>query len=328
MICFVLTATERSHMESPKRFDKLVGLTREKQKARIQIRACRITGDPFGHTLLFGIGGNGKTAFARCISEELNCYFVEREAAALRNRDQIVKLLVDSSAEAKKQRKPFILFIDEVHRLTLLLQEAFYYPMKEWRTTTNGGSISIGKFSLIAATTRIDMLDEASFIKRFQNRWELGRYHILHICEIVANVFRTQGLTYGPSEVRLVADRCLGIPRAACNLSMKVRDQVLAHGTRVVTSHDIMEVFRLEGIDVIGLTEVHIRYLNELERAQDCPRGLSALSGKLGQHVDVLTGHIEPALLALGFIDLHPRGRILTGDGRSHLLTAGHLRGT
>ncbi len=71
-------------MESPKRgFNRLVGLTREKQKARIQIRACRITGDPFGHTLLFGIGGNGKTAFSRSISEELDGYFVEKIPKAL-----------------------------------------------------------------------------------------------------------------------------------------------------------------------------------------------------------------------------------------------------
>lgn len=307
--------------------EKLVGLTREKQRARISIRACQITREVFPHTLLYGVGGCGKTAFARCIAEELHCHFVEREAATLRSRDQVINLLVESSDEAKRKAKPLILFIDEVHRLTLLMQESFYVPLKEWKVGTNGGTINIGKFSLIAATTRIDMLDEASFIKRFQNRWEINRYHILHICQIVAEIFRTQELSFSNTEVECVAKRCLGLPRAANNLAMKVRDQVLAGGSRTVTVRDILQSFHLEGIDRIGLTEVHVRYLKELERAEGCPRGLSALSGKLGQHVDVLTGHIEPTLLSLGFIDLGPRGRILTGDGRSHLVMAGHLKG-
>lgn len=120
-------------MASCSGLDKLVGLSREKQRFRVQLARCRKQGRVFNHTLLFGVGGTGKTALARAVAEELRYHLIEVEAAELKNRDAINNLLLASMSEANSHHKPLCLFIDEVHRLSKLQQEAFYYPMGECR---------------------------------------------------------------------------------------------------------------------------------------------------------------------------------------------------
>ena len=302
----------------------LVGLTEEKERARIDIKACLITGEPYPHTLLHGVGGCGKTLLARCIGEELGYHFVEREGAALKTRNHIVELLSLSHAAAHECNKHLLLFIDECHRLPVVLQEVFYYPMKEWRITTVGGEICFSPFTLMAATTRKDMLDEASFVDRFQNKWEIKRFDELHIQEILVHLFEEEGVLFDVRVIRLIAQRCLGIPRQASNLAMKIRNLVLWRGGDwVVTMQDIYKVFELEGIDEIGLSELHVNYLLELMKSKGEPKGLRALAGKLSQNEDVLVGSVEPVLLSLDMIDLHSRGRVLTETGYRHLAKSG-----
>ena len=298
--------------------DNLVGLVSEKKKARIEIAAAKVTGEPIGHVLLSGLGGTGKTQFSRSISEELGGFFVEQEAFSLKKPDDISDLIISSNREAVNLRRKLILFIDEVHRLTLRLQEVFYYPMKEWRISTKRGYVNLAPFTLIAATTRKDMLDDASFIQRFPNQWEIKRYHVDHICEIIRRIFIKEKIVAGPSEIQLIANRCLGIPRQANNLAIKIRNYVLSQGRRVVREPDIEYVFSLEKIDSIGLSETHQQYLHELLNANGVPKGVKALAGKLSLHEESIVGSIEPILLTLGFIDIC-HGRILTEAGRQHL---------
>lgn len=301
---------------SKKGLNSLVGLATEKRKCLINIKACRVTGEPFPSTLLWGIGGTGKTALARAIAEELNYYFVEREAFSLKSPEQIAEMLLGSNREAADRK--LLLFVDEVHRLSIRLQEVFYYPMKEWRIMSDGQYAKLKPFTLIAATTRKDMLDEASFVQRFQNIWEISRYHFDHICEIISKIFSDEKMFHGPEEVRAIASRCLGIPRQAANLAIKVRNHALSRNSRTILHCDIEEVFLLEGIDYIGLSELHDRYLAALLPQGSRPKGLVSLAGKLSQHEDVLVGTIEPILLSLGLIDIN-RGRILTEAGDLHL---------
>jgi len=303
--------------------DSLIGLTTEKQRAFIDIKACRMTGEVMNHILLFGPGGCGKTSYARAIAEELDYHFVEREGASLKTRTQIIELLITSDAEAANNNKPLMLFVDEVHRLPIAQQEVFYYPMKEWRVTTADSIIEFNPFTLICATTRRDMLDENSFVSRFQNKWEIRPYDNLHIQEILASIFEKEKLEYDPQVIESIANRCLGIPRQASNLAMKIRNEVLASGSRRVTLQDIYKIFELEELDDIGLSSLHVRYLCELLKANGAPKGLRALSGKLSQNEDVIVGSVEPILLSLDFIDLQPRGRVLTQSGHCHLANNG-----
>ena len=299
------------------KLNDLVGLTEEKKRAYIAIKAARITGEPFGHTLLTSLGGLGKTSFGRAIAGELGYYFVEREAFSLRSPDQIAELIISSNKDAYQSGKKLFLFIDEVHRLTLKMQEVFYYPMKEWKVSYQHNYVDLHPFTLVAATTRKDMLDDASFVQRFINQWEIKRYTNTEICQIIGTIFYREKISCDDYDIHGIAARCLGIPRQANNLALKVRNYVLSHDRRNVTAEDINAVFRIEHIDRIGLNDDHRRYLRELYKS-DVPKGIKSLAGKLSMHEDTIVGTIEPVLLSLGFVDIC-RGRIITEQGRQHL---------
>lgn len=310
--------------------DRLVGLTREKQCFRVQLARCRKKGTVFSHCLLHGVGGTGKTELARCMAEELGYHLVEVEAAELRSRESIYEQLLASLTEARSYLKTLFFFIDEIHRLTKMQQESFYYPMKEWRivqVVDHHRSITpLFPFTLVGATTRLDMLDRHSLVKRFPNNWKIGRYNVNHLIDILADLFTKEGLGYGPDVLRQIASRCLGIPRTAHNLAMKVADQVVYRNGDWVECEDADRAFALEGIDSIGLTVDAIQYLCELAAARGTPRGLDYFAGRLSLDGVTIEDTIEPILLYLGFMDRGRGGRVLTRAGYQHLVKNEHIR--
>lgn len=306
-----------------KKLSSLIGLNREKRKARIAIAASIRSGEVFPHTLLYGIGGTGKTEFARAVGNELNCYFMETHAAAYKKRKQLFDSLVHYSAEAHKQNKPLLLFLDEVHGLNMNLQEALYSAMKEWWIPTERGKKYIPPFTLVAATTRFDLLDANSFITRFPNVWEIERYSEEDITNLVAYEFDKYKLGYSYAVVADIAKRCLGVPRIAVTLAQKVRMTTLAAGIDAVTLDHTWRTFDLEEIDKRGLQPVHRRYLRVLAgstaNGKLTPMGIGPIAGKMRQHEDMIKGSIEPILLELNFISPTSRGRILTESGSEYL---------
>jgi Holliday junction DNA helicase RuvB len=301
----------------------LIGLTREKRKARVAIRACVAAGECFPHTLLYGIGGTGKTEFARAIGYELTYHFVEVHAAAFKKREQLFEAILHYSAEAQRLDRPLLFFIDEVHGLKLNLQEALYSVMKEWWIPTDRGKKYVAPFTLMAATTRFDMLDANSFVTRFPNVWEIERYSEKDIGYIVAYEFDRMGLDYTAEVVVDIAKRCLGVPRIAVTLAKKVRTTTLAAGHREVTLEDTWRTFDLEEIDELGLQPVHRRYLQILAASEVngklTPLGIGPIAGKMRHHEDMIKGSIEPILLELDFVAPTPRGRVLTARGAKYL---------
>lgn len=310
--------------------DKLVGLTQEKHRFIIQMARCLKDGTPFPHTLLYGFGGSGKTQLCRSMAQTLNAHFLEVEAAALRSRDSIYNLLIIANKEALNRNKKLCLFIDEIHRLTTLQQEAFYYPLKEWRLIRVVGDkreiVPILPFTLFAATTRLDLLDEYSLVARFPNKWKIERYSEEHLQIMIANIFRDKKFTFGPQVLKSVAKRCLGVPRQAYNLAEKVMDHAIYRGSIWITEDDATNAFKLEGLDVYGLNKDEVRYLVELYKSNGEAKGLHCLAGKLGVDVNTVESNIEPTLMYLGFMDRGRRGRTLTLEGKTHLKNSGLIR--
>ena len=301
------------------KLNNLIGLPREKAKAYTAIRACRYSGMVFPHTILYGVGGTGKTAFARAVAHELGYHFVEVEAIVFKNRDQLLKFLQESTSAANSNGHPLLLFIDEIHRFKLPLQEALFIPMKEWRITTRTGDVKLPKFTLIGATTRLDMLDTNSFLTRFDNLWELERYSNTEICLIVAQAFRDQGLRFTRAVVIEVARRCLGIPRTAISFVRKILMSALSVRTRTVSLAHVTHMFELEEIDELGLHPVHRRYLKILLASDPHPMGVGSVASKMGQPEDAIKGAVEPVLLSMDLVSPTPRGRVLTKKGRDYL---------
>jgi Holliday junction DNA helicase RuvB len=302
-------------------FDNMIGVPNLKRMAQRDIAASKATGEVFPHTGLFGPAGLGKTTFARCMAHELRSPFLEIEAAAIRNRDALIRMLKEGCDAAKRHNKNLVAFIDEAHRLGVL-QEVLFYLLPDFYVTTTGGRIDFHPFTLVAATTNPNML-MTPFLTRLQNKWYMEPYSLDHVRRLVHAQLQQMKLDYDFLIVDAVAKRSLGNPRVAGNLCKKLRNTVLAKGRRRITDADCREMFSLEEIDDLGLNKQHVQYLVELLKANGVPKGLSALSGKLGLDEDVVAGSVEPALLQLGFVDSTSRGRILTPAGHLHLAQTG-----
>jgi len=281
----------------------------------------------FPHTLLYGVGGTGKTEFARRIGNELSCHFVETHAAAFKKREVLFSALIDHSNEARRQGKPLLLFIDEIHRLSLVLQEGLYQAMKEWWIPTPGGKLRLAPFTLIGATTRFDMLDSNSFVTRFENVWEIQRYKVDEIAIIVADELSRHKMRFSAEVATDIAKRCLGIPRTAINLANKVRRAAQAAGQSEITLQHCCTTFALEQIDALGLQHVHHRYLEILYATRVdghfSPLGVGAIAAKMRQPEDVIKGSVEPILLELDFVAPTPRGRMMTRKGAEYFSSLG-----
>jgi holliday junction DNA helicase RuvB len=316
---------QKTHMTSG--LDVIVGQWRVKEIVRRSVRSCKARGATFPHTLLSGLGGLGKTAIARAIAQELGYHFEEIEAAALKTRQNVIDILKSSTETASSKRKPLLLFVDEIHNLTRKMQEALYFPMVEFRITTlednKGEEIKFPPFTLVGATTLRDEL-EYSFEGRFDLDLEIDLYSEEHLMQILSNFFLSEDIRCGVAELRMIAQRCLGIPRRAVSFGKKVRDEILSRGgEKTVSRHDIYNTFALEGIDSIGLGPLHVKYLQLLLAAQPNAVGISAISGQLGRQEDVVRGTVEPILLRLGLISCTPRGRVITDSGYKHLASSG-----
>lgn len=298
--------------------DQLVGLTSLKRQVAIKIAACKIRNEIFQHAVLSGPGGTGKTAFARAIGDELGYHFVEIEGAVLATRNVVFDVLRRSISEAGRKNTTLLLFIDEVHRLNHKCQEAFYLPMKEFRISTiDHNCVPIPKFTLVAATTRLDMLDSNSFVSRFPNQWEFTRYDEVYIRQIIFNLCKKYHITCDYHVLKKISSRCLGIPRVATNVFQHIYDYLTVDRRTEITVDDVEDVCKIHGIDECGLTDQYRKYLNVLF-SSSYPCGVASIASQTMQHEDILLSVIEPVLSSLGFIQFGPRGRSLSRIGSAY----------
>ena len=292
------------------------------EEIEMEIASCQRRKTVFGHTIITGIGGTGKTLIAKRTAEALGYLFREKEAAALKDRESVIRWLVDGDREGISAGKTVANFIDEAHRL-YERQEVFYYPMMENRITSDKGDIFFRPFTLFAATTHPQKLSAESFLTRFANEWEIPRYELSVIKEIIGDFLTSHGIQWTWLEVTEIAKRSLGVPRVAKKLAAKVVAKVDSRMGTEVTKQDVMDVFRVMGIDDLGLRPIHREYLAVLFAGKGRPRGVNLLAAKLGKNVEEIEDRVEPILLSLGLIDRHPQGRISTRAGEVHLACMG-----
>lgn len=298
--------------------NKLIGLVDLKQQVSIQIAACKKRGTVYPNSILWGIGGTGKSSVARSIALDLDYHLVEVEGATFKHRTDLFERLNEALKQSREHNKRLLFFIDEIHRLSVLLQEALYFPMKENKIEGK----KIDAFCLFAATTRLDLLDAGSFVSRFRNVWQIDRYGERYIQQIIADELRKQKVFFNPYAIIDLSKRCLGIPRIAVNLTHKVTDYLLAKEIGKLDVQHVDEICRLEGIDGIGLNRMHREYLMALFDI-DKPIGLGTIASKLGVNKDTVSGSVEPILLAMGLVIPTARGRQITDKGRKHLVDVG-----
>lgn len=304
----------------PTRFEDFPGQQTVKDKLTIFVQAAKMRGEPLDHVLLSGPPGLGKTTLARILAEEMGAEFKMTSAPALDKKGDLAALLTSL-------RPNTLLFIDEIHRLSRIVEEYIYTAMEDHYidiVTGEGlGSRSmkfqLAPFTLVGATTRAGLLN-GPFRDRFGIVERLQFYDRPSLEKILKRSTQIFSVEADEGGLREIARRSRGTPRIANRLLRRVRDyaQVLAEGK--VTEELARKALDQLGVDTLGLELMDRKILQLIgEKFAGGPVGIETMAAALSEDRGTLEEMYEPYLLQEGLIQKTARGRTLTQLGREHL---------
>ncbi|MDH3728696.1 MAG: Holliday junction branch migration DNA helicase RuvB [Myxococcales bacterium] len=304
----------------PERFDDFVGQSKIKDNLRVFVEAARRRGEPVDHTLFCGPPGLGKTTLALILASERGVTLHSASGPAIEHKGQLAALLT-------KLEPCDVLFIDEIHRLNVTVEENLYTAVEDFRIDIVNGDgpyaqtlqLPLQPFTLVGATTRTGLLTNP-MRSRFGYVARLDYYPVDALRTIVERSARLLKLSVTAEAAQELARRSRGTPRIANRLLRRARDfaEVLSDGTvDVKTAHEALS--RLE-VDEAGLDQMDRRYLTILiDHYDGGPVGIETLAAALSEPRDTLEDVYEPYLLQKGLLARTARGRVATRHAFEHL---------
>ncbi|GAX88048.1 Holliday junction DNA helicase RuvB [Lebetimonas natsushimae] len=304
---------EESYEKSlrPKNFDEYIGQEQIKKNLKVFIEAAKKRSETIDHILFFGPPGLGKTTLANIIANEMNANIKTIAAPMLEKSGDLAAILTNLEDGD-------ILFIDEIHRLKSTIEEVLYSAMEDFRLDIVIGSgpaaqsikIDIAKFTLIGATTRAGMLSNP-LRDRFGMSFRLNFYNEEELSLIIKLASKKLNTNIDNDAAVEIAKRSRGTPRIALRLLKRVRDFAEVENKKVIDKQIADFALDQLGINEYGFDELDIRFLTLLAEAKK-PLGLSTISAALSEDVDTIEEVIEPFLIANGYIEKTPKGRMAT----------------
>ena len=304
----------------PRRLDEFVGQAKIKDNLAIFIDAARARQEPIDHVLLYGPPGLGKTTLANIIAAEMQVNIRTTSGPAVEHPGELAAILT-------RLGRGDILFVDEVHRLSRIVEEALYPAMEDfvWDIILGKGPaaqsvrLSLQRFTVIGATTRIAMLS-APLRDRFGVTYRLDFYDEDALVQILERSARILGVPLDEPASQEIAKRSRGTPRIANRLLKRVRDYAQVRADGFIT-HDVAQdaLARLE-VDELGLDEVDRKVLLALiDKFGGGPAGVETIAAATSEEADTIMDVYEPFLIQLGFLARTPRGRVATVRAYEHL---------
>ncbi len=300
----------------PQRLNEYVGQRDLIERIRIAIEAARARGEAVEHLLLHGPPGLGKTTLAHVVAQEMGAGLHVTSGPALTRGTDLVAALT-------RLKPNDVLFIDEIHRMPVAVEEFIYPAMEDYRidVTVDSGmhartvTIRLKPFTLIGATTRAGLLS-APLRSRFGMTHHLRYYDARDLFSIVDRSRSLLGIEAEEPALRAIAERSRGTPRIANRLLRRVRDYAQVRAGGAVTGRVVEEALALEGVDGLGLDELDRAYLRTIATTyKGGPVGLEAVAATMGDDAGTLEDVVEPFLLQCGLLARTRRGRQLTADG-------------
>lgn len=290
------------------------------ENLRIFIKAAKLRSEALDHVLFHGPPGLGKTTLSRIVANELGVNIKETSGPVIEKPGDLAGLLTNLEAND-------VLFIDEIHRLSNVVEEYLYAAMEDYRidimidTGPNARSVQINlnPFTLIGATTRSGLLT-APLLSRFGIKSRLEYYDAVTLQKIIlrsASILNTKITSDAATEI---SGRSRGTPRIANGLLRRVRDfaQVLGNGVidLAITEHSLKAL----NVDEYGLDEMDNKILScIIEKFKGGPVGITTIATAVGEETGTIEEVYEPFLIQEGFLMRTPRGREVTPKAYEHL---------
>lgn len=297
----------------PPTFDEFTGQPKIVENLKIFIAAARNRGEALDHVLLTGPPGLGKTTLSHIIAREMGAKITMSSGPVLEKPGDLAGLL--TSLEEGD-----ILFIDEIHRLSPVVEEYLYSAMEDFRLdimidsgpAARSIQLSIPRFTLIGATTRQGLLT-APLRSRFGITNRLDYYNAEDLAKVVKRSAGLLGAAIDAQGAMEIARRARGTPRIANRLLRRTRDFAEVKGTGVIDIDIAKMALTALDVDQYGLDEMDARIiLSIIEKFNGGPVGLTTIAVSVGEDAGTLEEVYEPYLIQQGFIQRTPRGRVTT----------------
>lgn len=304
----------------PQNFSEFIGQTRVVDNIELMVKSALVRKTAMDHVLLSGPPGLGKTSLAMLIAKSLGSELHLVSGPAIEKKGDLAAVLTNVKPKD-------VLFIDEIHRMHITVEEILYSAMEDFRLDIligQGASartmqIDLAPFTLIGATTRSGLLSNP-LRDRFMAHLNFDYYEPEQISIILLNNARKMGLDLSGEAKSEIAKRSRGTPRIANRILRRVRDFALVSGSTNVDVKQVGPALELLDIDDLGLDSMDRKILTVMkEFYSGGPVGIDALSATLGEDKQTIEEVYEPYLLKKGLILRTPRGRVLSEMALNHL---------
>jgi Holliday junction DNA helicase RuvB len=304
----------------PQSLNEYIGQSKTKEKLDIFMQAAKLRNESLDHVLLYGPPGLGKTTLSHIIANEMGVNIKITSGPAIEKPGDLAAIL-------NKLRPHDVLFIDEIHRLNMNVEEVLYPAMEDYvldiiigkGPSAKSVRIELPKFTLVGATTRAGNLT-APLRDRFGMILRLDLYSKSELNLIAKRSSKVLETEIHNNAAIEIAKRSRGTPRIVNRLLKRVRDYAQVVGEGVITEEITNSALKLLEIDKIGLDKVDRKILYSiLYKFSGGPVGLNTLSASTGEEITTIQDVYEPFLIKNGFIKRTPRGRVITELGKKHI---------
>jgi len=304
----------------PQQIDEFIGQTKLLSNLKIFIASAKKRNVQMDHCLFYGPPGLGKTTLANIVAKEMNVNIRTTSGPMLMKTGDLATILTNL-------QKGDVLFIDEIHRMPIAVEEVLYSAMEDRRLdiiigtgpTAKTIKIDLNPFTLIGATTRLGLLSNP-LKDRFGITMQLEFYSANDLAEIAGRYAKNNNIDISEGAKLCIGKRSRGTPRIAIRLIKRVIDIATYLEKKVIDENLADDALNKLGVDSLGLDGIDKKYLNFInDNYKGGPVGIETIAAGLSEDSGTLEDVVEPFLLQSGLLERTPRGRVLTLKCLQHL---------